>query len=164
MIIIMITKHELRKILRYEPETGLFYWRVKMPPRGFIGKTAGFYSCGYWRISVGGKKFYAHQLAFLWMTGRIPKEIDHADQNRGNNKWGNIRSSNRVSNCHNVSGRIGVRRRYGRWYARIVVNNKATHLGVFQTKEEARGAYTAAQKDAMQHQEHCKSSTTASVA
>lgn len=134
----MITQQKLKEILDYNKETGLFTWKVNIPPRAKIGKIAGFDNGnGYIKISISGKKYYSHRLAFLWVEGLIPKEIDHINQCRHDNRWDNLRKSDRIKNCANVRGRKGIRFRYGKWYARY----RDKHIGVFETKEEAEKAY-----------------------
>jgi hypothetical protein len=133
----MITRPLLKQLLHYDPSTGLFTWRVSKPPRAKAGALAGYDNgSGYIKISIGGKRYYAHRLAFLWMTGEAPDEIDHINQCRTDNRWANLRAAEHRANSANVRGRSGVRQRYGRWYARF---GKA-HLGVFGTEPEAREA------------------------
>lgn len=131
----------LKQILDYDPKTGNFLWKIKPRAKVLPRKEAGYSSGhGYWRIGIKGRYWYAHRLAFLWMTGTIPKEIDHINRDRSDNRWNNLRGSNRTMNLANVSGRKGIRRRYGRWYAR---HRRVGHIGVFDTEEEARNAYKA---------------------
>jgi hypothetical protein len=134
IMFIMITKDEAEKALVYDPELGVFRWLINKPPRARVGKVAGYHNGnGYVRISLSGKKIYAHQLAFLLMVGEVPMEIDHINHCKSDNRWLNLRESCRAENCANVPSRKGIRQRYGRWYARYA----ARHLGVFLTKEEA---------------------------
>lgn len=130
----MVTQRRLREIFTYEPATGAFRWRINRPPRGFAGQIAGNDNGrGYIKISIGGKRYYAHRMAFLYMTGSVPAEIDHINENKSDNRWVNLREATRSQNNANVSGRKGIRSRHGRWYARF--GHK--HLGTFATKAEA---------------------------
>ena len=131
----------LKRVFLYDPETGEFRWKTDQPPRGKAGQFAGHMTHGYVKISYQGKRYYAHRLAFLYMTGDIPKEIDHINQCQSDNRWENLRASNRRQNLANVKGRSGVRYKYGKWYARY---GRAGHIGVFDTEEAARAAYLAA--------------------
>jgi hypothetical protein len=138
----MIDRTYLRSLLDYAPATGVFRWRVSRPPRAKAGAIAGYDNgAGYIKVSIDGKRYYAHRLAFLWMTGAVPIEIDHVNQCRTDNRWANLRGSDHRQNCANVHGRAGVRRRYGRWYARF--GNQ--HLGVFSTEAQAKAARRAAE-------------------
>ena len=137
-----MTRDELIQILKYDPDTGVFTWIKSMPPRGRIGQTAGHQNGnGYIRMSIHGRKYYAHRLAFLYMTGKNPEVIDHIDNNPLNNKWSNLRDCDQSTNMANQKGRRGVRQRYGRWYARFSDN----HIGVYDTESEAIAARKAAQ-------------------
>jgi transposase-like protein len=139
----------LKSVFSYNPQTGAFIWNVDQPPHGRVGKVAGYQTHGYIKISYKGKKYYSHRLAFLYMTGSIPKEIDHINQCGSDNRWENLRESDRVQNTSNIKGRRGVRMRHGRWYAR---HGKGGHIGVFDTEQEARDAYIAtATKKAGKH-------------
>lgn len=89
------------------------------------------------------------------MTGIDPgKYVDHIDRNPFNNRWDNLREATRVQNrrnCNNIRGRElpkGVHRHGNRFRARIVVNRKHTHLGLFGTPEEAHAAYVEAARKA----------------
>lgn len=91
--------------LRYEPETGKFFWK-KSAPKGQrqTGKeTATSNSHGYKNIKLNGKLYRAHRIAFLIMKQRLPFVIDHIDRNRANNKWDNLREVSHKENCFNRS-------------------------------------------------------------
>lgn len=144
-----ITQEKLKELLRYEPDTGLFY-RLSGPR---AGEVAGHMHHGYVKISMpkaGG--IYAHRLAWLYMTGEMPpNEVDHIDRNRGNNKWANLRLATRSQNQantairkSNTSGYKGVRMLRGHFRAKITIQHRIIHLGDFETLEEAVAAYKGA--------------------
>ncbi len=152
----------LRSILDYDPDTGLFVWRIRSDvPKEWntrrAGKCAG---CpdhrGYLFIGVNGCIYYAHRLAWLWMRGECPPDdIDHRDTDKANNKWENLRRGSRSENCanqkaskRNTSGFKGVSlyKKMGTWRAQIMVRRENIHLGYFLTKEAAREAYNKAAK------------------
>ena len=129
----------LKTILDYSPETGEFIWKIQPRRRPLPRPTAGHAGGrGYLRIGIRGRYWYAHRLVFLWMTGEIPKEVDHINRNKGDNRWKNLRATDRKTNLANVAGRKGVRKRYGRWYARY---GSFGHIGVYDTEEAAHRAY-----------------------
>lgn len=77
--------------------------------------------------------------------------IDHKDGNGLNNQKANLRvcsaaenSSNRKTHCNNTSGFKGVNRAKGGWRTRVSLGNKRTHVGYFNTKEDAARAYNEA--------------------
>jgi hypothetical protein len=147
----------LRSMLRYEPDTGLFFWLQTRGRSAKAGDRAGRVDeRGYYRIRVNGRLCPAHRVAFALMTGRWPiGEVDHIDGDPGNNRWPNLREATRSQQTQNTrlhsdsrSGLKGAyydRRKYNkRWYSRIVVDGKAVRLGFFHTAEEAHDAYKAA--------------------
>lgn len=153
----MIDQKELRRMLNYDPATGVFTWLVKPNRNIRVGSVAGCFgkgSPGYCYIKIGGRDYLAHRLAWLYMTGEWPTEqIDHRDTDRLNNQWRNLRAANRSQNkangkrqINNTSGFKGVYwdARYRKFCARIRVNGKTIHLGYRITAEEAHALYVAA--------------------
>ena len=71
---------------------------------------------GYWDIGLDDKRFYAHQLAWLYVHGVWPKaEIDHINMDRADNRLVNLREATKAQNnfrrklqSNNKSGRTGV--------------------------------------------------------
>jgi len=81
-----ISQDQLRKLLDYNPESGLFTWKVK---RGWVlaGAKAGHLRRdGYLTIRIIGRLLYAHRLAWLYIYGEWPNIVDHKDHNPSNNK------------------------------------------------------------------------------
>lgn len=153
----MITYERVREALHYDPETGVFTWRVKGNNRVRLGDEAGStVSTGRRSIQLDGRKYKAHQLAWLYMTGTWPEhEIDHVNGLPGDNRFVNLRDEPRTTNMRNqvaprrdsVSGFRGVSPHEGRWQADIRVDGKKKYLGLFDTPEEASAAYWAAKAE-----------------
>src|ERR1035437_3648288 len=150
----MITQEELKERLYYNPDTGIFTW-LNNKRSTLIGCIAGCISNGYIVIKINYHLYRAHRLAFLYMTGSIPKFIDHEDTNKSNNKWNNIREATKAQNNSNVylrkdntSGYKGVSLnkhvKSESWLAQIFVNNEQIYVGSFKTPEEAAHAYDEA--------------------
>lgn len=142
----MITQQELQQKLSYNSKTGIFTWltgRFKDQRAGCVcGKLP---DQGYWEITINKSRYKAHRLAWLYTYGEFPpKHIDHRDKNRTNNKIDNLRPADDSVNSKNQSiyknspsGFHGVTRHGNRWRARINIDGKKVHLGVFDTIEEA---------------------------
>ena len=138
---------ELQKVLQYNPETGVFTRN---------GRVAGHVQHGRRKIEFKGKAYFASRLAWLWMTGEDPgpREVDHADLDRGNDRWVNLRLATTQDNSCNRRrwARMtdlpkGVYQQGRKFVAKIRVNYVALHLGTFDTPKEAHHAYCrAAQK------------------
>ena len=143
-----LTPERLKELMDYDPLTGVFTAKVRTGGRVVPGTVLGTNNCGYVRISVDGKLYYGHQLAFLFMTGSIPSEIDHDDRNRGNNRWANLRDVTHSENAINCdvrkTNKLGIKGVHelpnGRFRARF----RKECLGCFSTKEAAHKAYLSA--------------------
>lgn len=100
---------------------------------------------GYVLIRVYRKLYLAHRLAWLYMTGKEPKNlVDHIDRNPGNNKWDNLREAtysqnemNRGPAYCNRTGIKGVMPTKHGTYRAFVVKDKVQHARSFKTLNEA---------------------------
>jgi hypothetical protein len=149
-----ITRARLRELLRYDPTTGEFRWRKRVNRSIHPGDVAGT-PCHdrYRKITIEGRTYRAHHLAWLYMTGRwCSRVIDHRDGDPSNNRWNNLRratvsqsNANRRIQRNNKCGFKGVAREgSGRWRAYIQKNGRKHPLGSFATPEAAHAAYVAA--------------------
>jgi len=154
----MLTQERLKKLLHYDPETGIFTWLVSTARRVKVGDVAGtIMNQGYRAISIDGKKYKAHRLAFLYMTGKFPTNgTDHIDGDPANNRWTNLRECTTAENAQNTASHknssskyVGVGWHKGgqKWRAQIKINGKKKHLGLFETEAEAYAAYCKAKSE-----------------
>lgn len=151
-----ITQSRLKELLNYDPETGIFTWRVSTNNRTPAGSVAGtLRPDGYTSIMLDRRRHLAHRLAFLYLLGAWPVEhVDHMNGIRDDNRWVNLRPVTRSQNSHNIagpgsqntSGFLGVSwcKQRGKWESYIKLNSKKRHLGLFATREAAHAAYLAA--------------------
>lgn len=140
----------IKDYLNYDPASGEFIW-IKTRGKGFKGDIAGtLNSNGYLRISFSGKRYYAHQLALWWVSGVFPKEVDHLDRDKLNNRINNLRevtrtlnSLNKVVQSNNKStGVLGVtihKHKSGNISYRVQFRGK--HVGLYSTLLEAESSY-----------------------
>lgn len=140
-----LTQERLKAILHYDPESGAWTWlRVNKHNVEHNGKSAGnVRPDGYRKIRIGGTAYYTGRLAFLYMLGTWPIEVDHIDRDPSNDKWANLRNATSSDNkCNtrlirstNTSGYRGVswNRDMKKWVAYI----DTIQLGAYNTIEEA---------------------------
>lgn len=122
----MLTQAQLKSILHYNPDTGLFA-RSNGRIAGTIEKKK---STNYIRINIHKKTYRAHRLAFLYMEGKLPPEdVDHINGNGEDNRWSNLRSvsssinrRNSAMSSTNTSGIAGVswHKRCNKWEVRLL--------------------------------------------
>jgi hypothetical protein len=141
-----LTREYLRACVSYDPVEGIFRSRIpsaKRPEGERLVGTPG--SHGYLSISVGGKSYLVHRLAWLYETGEWPEQIDHIDRDRQNNRFSNLRACTNQENNWNKVGAVGATWNGSRrkWVSKITHNGKSLTLGYFETMEEARARYLA---------------------
>lgn len=140
--------------LRYDPDTGEFFWLIKTA-RSVPGQKAGWLNdSGYRLISVANKKYRAHHLAWYFTHGVWPADqLDHINGKRDDNRIVNLREATDAQNRQNMakrvdnkSGRVGVywAAWVGKWRAEIRVGGVKLRLGYFESLNDAATAYTAA--------------------
>ena len=175
----------LRKLLRYDPETGKLFWRerpvemfldAKKPKQicaswnaRFAGQQALTHvqSSGYLQGSVGNKSFRAHRVAYAIYYGRWPvNQVDHIDHNRSNNTIKNLREVSNTQNAknkrmspRNTTGVTGVvfSKELGKYLSYICVAGKSKYLGCFETIEGAAEARKQANQKYGFHENHGRS-------
>jgi len=166
MLTNIISQNRLKKTLKYDPESGLFTWLTSTSNRVKVGQSAGTkHSMGYRSIKVDGRIYLAHRLAWFYVYGAWPKEIDHIDHNKTNNKIKNLRDTCHTDNMRNQklrstnnSGVMGVTwdKDRGKWQCRIRFNNKTIHIGRFYNIQDAIDARCKAEKEYFYHTNHGK--------
>lgn len=148
----MIDAETLRAMLNYDPDSGVFTWKVNRRRKAMAGARAGYTSRdGYIYIKIFNRKYLAHRLAWLYVYGSFPKQmIDHWDRNPLNNSLINLRLATNTQNTINCKvhrdnkwGYKGVyfRRSSGRFLAQIGVSGRQVYIGSYSTPEEAGAAY-----------------------
>lgn len=150
----LISHARLLELAHYDRLTGLFTLKIQRGkhPIGMILGT--LHHTGYIIIGLDQVNYQASRLAWFYVTGEWPSYIlDHEDRCRSNNRWLNLRPATDALNRANSvsSGQAGakgvtLRQRYKtgkpRWVAQISHAGHVLHLGNFDAKDEAAGAYS----------------------
>jgi hypothetical protein len=142
-----LTQERLKKLLHYDPETGVFTRKISTTSNAQRGNIAGtICKNGYAQAGVEGKRYYLHRLAWLYMYGYLPEnEIDHIDRNPLNNRINNLREVSRSCNAKNVSpmsncktGIPGVffNKKTKKWWVYISLGPKTKRGWLGQFKEQ----------------------------
>lgn len=157
----MMDQKTLHSIIHYDPLSGEFTWRDRSDIPSNInsrirGKKAGSVkeSSGikYLEICVYKRRYYAHRLAILYVTGNMPNDaVDHKDGDGLNNRFLNLRPATKGQNNANsgakrnsITGIKGVHPFRGRFRAKF----KNTTLGYADTPEELVHLYQRAERKA----------------
>jgi hypothetical protein len=140
-----VNKEILNDIFNYQD--GSLFWKKNTGRRTKIGDIAGR-SCsnGYRMVGLFKRAYLEHRLIFMFHNGYFPKEVDHIDGDKLNNKIENLRPASHLENLlnqkirtNNVSGHknVGWASREQKWRVRLTVNRKDKHIGYFDDRELA---------------------------
>jgi len=140
----------IRSLLDYDPDTGIFRWKVTGTGRKVSQIAGGINNEGYLKIGINYRIYFAHRLAWLIYYGYLPKELDHINRNKSDNRICNLRECNRSQNNANTlpyknrkyKG-ICFDKRCGKYRVQIGYKKENYYLGRFDTPEAAALAYNA---------------------
>ena len=177
------TPELLRKLFRYDADTGKLFWRDRTPDMFSDGIRTAAHNCSIWNSTRSGAEAFtsrdgsgykrgqifsrahlAHRVIWAIETGSWPSDqIDHINGVRDDNCIDNLRSVSQSENLRNqkigvsnTSGVIGVSWHPTclKWRAQIRVAGVAKHLGLFLSKREAIAARKSAEVRYGFHQNH----------
>jgi len=177
-----LTAEIARELLTYNPDTGKLFWKER-PLKYFKNPKIGMKSWNTrWagkeaftdinRKKSGqisrldgkllNKDYYTHRIAWLIYYGEWPKnQIDHINQDPTDNRIENLRDvtnaenhKNKTLQKNNTTGYVGVSKYYGKYRARIRINNIDKHLGYYDTVEEAAAVRAVASINYNFHPNH----------
>ncbi len=148
-----LSHDRLLSLVRYNPETGKFFWIGHR--RGVAGENteAGCMNgYGYWQVKVDMSLYIGHRLAWFYMHGTWPSRgLDHINGVKTDNRIANLREATPRENNINIktSSRSGFRGVYWKplhkkYEARLRTTERRIHLGHFVDPVAAAKAYDAA--------------------
>lgn len=136
-----MNQESLKKLLHYDPETGIFTRKTTKRVAGCLTPT------GYVYVGIFNKQVFAHRLAWLYMYGVLPPDkVDHINRNRSDNRISNLRLCNNSENLQNskvrtdnTSGFRGVswEKNRKKWQVYVYVNQRGKFFGYFDDLHEA---------------------------
>lgn len=152
----MITQAKAKDMFEYRD--GWLYWKVPRSRGVKAGDRVGAITKrGYAQTAINGKSTSVHRLVFLLHHGYLPKQIDHIDGDKANNRIENLRdvttaqnNSNRGTPINNTSGVKGVcwHKSNKKWVVSLSINKTRRYFGAFDDMElaelvanEARSKY-----------------------
>lgn len=152
-----MTQDELKTIVHYDPNTGIFT-NLKKRSRVPVGKVIGTMGNFYLQCVINRKCYQLHRLAWFYMYGFFPKgEIDHINGVKTDNRISNLRdvspSENQLNKwnaqSNNSSGLLGVcvNKKDKKFTSYISFKKCRKYLGYFNTAEEAHKAYMEAKNE-----------------
>lgn len=145
----MVTDSRLKHLLTYDPDSGLFFWNVPRK-RGQVkaGDVAGYVGKnGYVIIGIDGREYFAHTLAWFYVTGEWVTGLDHKNRKRDDNSFTNLRkatqseqNANTSIRSDNASGVKGVYfdKRRNSWQVEISFEGNKYYLGAYKDLEIAK--------------------------
>lgn len=152
----MVEIDHIQSLLSYDPMAGTLRWIISPGRRIKVGEPAGWDNGdGYHRVTICGKRYKAHRVAWALYHGAWPDSIiDHINGNGHDNRISNLRLVSPLGNSQNrrsaqarsATGRLGVHCDGSRFRASIRVNGRKIDLGGFDDPDEAHAAYIAAKR------------------
>ena len=100
----------------------------------------------YLRVVVDNKAVALHRVIYLYHHGVLPNVIDHADNDRTNNRIENLRAASQQQNCLNRSRHSNSKSPFknvywnkaaNKWSVQVNIHGKRQYLGVFEDIELA---------------------------
>ncbi len=148
---------ELNERFTYNPETGEIRNKINLDhrKRNKAGELSGCIcsSHGYRIIRWGRRLMLAHRVAWAMIYGEWPILIDHINGDKADNRIANLRLATKSQNAFNSKGHkdgasgvkgVSWNKQARKWGARITINGKYKHIGLFQSIKAAAAAYSDA--------------------
>lgn len=155
-----LTQEQLKDLLNYDPETGIFTRKKLIRGKGVLDEVVGSrHRDGHLRITISGKPYFLHRLAWLWVYGVWPVfHIDHINGIPDDNRIVNLRDVDVRTNAENQKQAqkssktklLGVcwHEQKKLFMASIRINGKVTFIGYYKTAEEGHQAYLNKKREA----------------
>ena len=124
-----ITQEELKKIITYDPATGVMTKFKKRAGTSSLGRV----------VNINGKRYIACAIAWLYVYGKLPEfSIKHINGDVLDNSIDNLEPQ--PSKLRGVSWS----KSHKKWQAQLVANKQRTFIGRFENEHDAHRAYVKA--------------------
>lgn len=179
------SREMLNLLLKYDPDTGILTWRKRSPEMFEDGAQSAKWRCDRWNSRFAGKSAFsatkgdgykhtklmghwvtAHRVAWKMITGEEPRNIDHINGDRADNRACNLRAASVSQNRKNSARKknstnpfIGVSRNGKKWSARIFSDGVGVYLGTYDTPEKAYEVRKRAETEYGFHPNHGRAAT-----
>lgn len=137
---------QVREMFDYDPVSGLLI-KKKFSNRRGAGPVFTTNSLGYVTVFIEGKIYGAHRIIWLHQKGYLPKQIDHINRCKADNRMCNLREATSAQNqrnkrCNPILGIPGVNKKFLKqkefcWVVTICENKKTFRIGSFDSFREA---------------------------
>lgn len=145
---VLIPLDELKRLVTYSPLTGLFIAKSQRSTAKAGDVLGSKHLEGYFYLTIKKRSYRASRLAWYYMTGEWPGElqIDHINGCKSDDRWANLRICTNTENSRNTklskrntSGHKGVmwHCRVKKWQVSIRIDRKLKHLGYFDDIQDA---------------------------
>ena len=170
-----VTPEMLRKVLAYDPSTGVLKWLERSADMFADGAKSAEWQANAWNAKYAGKEAFrfrnrsghmagrvfsegllAHRAAWAIYFGEWPKDqIDHINGQADDNRMANLRvvsdagnKRNRRMRSDNRSGVTGVSfvASRGKWIAQIAKEGRKYYLGIFKDCADAVAVRAASER------------------
>lgn len=167
----MITQKQIKELIHYDKDSGVFTWKVDRQNIAKKGMVAGSSaSDNYLVLTLFNKQYKAHRIAWMYEYGHFPKDnIDHINGNKKDNRIINLRDVTSLINHKNMSidkrnksGKTGVtwHKLSKKWITNISVDKRLVHLGYFENIEDAIKVRQEAENKYSFHMNHGRDKIT----